>query len=170
MSEKVGKEREELLVQIVSTSAQNIRPIDRWDRLQHDGRDIFPRYLSKALKKTGRERPMPVQAQGVPVILAGHDLIGRARTGSGKTLTFLLPAIVHVEPQRDVEYDDKSPIVLITAPTRELVQQISDEGRKLLLDSSTTKHPRGIYCQEIYGGKERTKQIERAKGCAIIAA
>eukprot|EP00971_Amphidinium_carterae_P268812 5332697-Amphidinium_carterae.2 len=56
--------------------------------------------------------PLPIQAQALPLVLAGHNVIGLAQTGSGKTLAFLLPAIVQVESQADVSMDEVTPIAL----------------------------------------------------------
>ena len=62
--------------------------------------------------------------QGVPVALAGRDIIGIAKTGSGKTAAFLWPLILHILDQREQKPGD-GPIGLICAPTRELSQQVS---------------------------------------------
>ena len=67
--------------------------------------------------------PTAVQAQGWPIALSGRDFVGIAKTGSGKTLGFVMPAIVHINNQSYLKPGD-GPIVLILAPTRELAQQI----------------------------------------------
>ena len=59
----------------------------------------FPDYIMNAVSREGFSDPTPIQAQGWPIALAGHDLVAIAQTGSGKTLGYLLPAIVHVNHQ-----------------------------------------------------------------------
>lgn len=67
--------------------------------------------------------------QAIPVALSGRDIIGIAKTGSGKTAAFLWPALVHIMDQPELEPGD-GPIALICAPTRELCQQIFVEARR----------------------------------------
>lgn len=59
----------------------------------------FPEYMTRSLYEAGFKAPTPIQAQGWPVALSGNDMIGIAQTGSGKTLSFLLPALVHISDQ-----------------------------------------------------------------------
>ncbi|KAL6121357.1 hypothetical protein NUSPORA_01734 [Nucleospora cyclopteri] len=69
------------------------------------------------------ENPTPIQSQGWPMALSGRDMVGVAATGSGKTISFLLPALIHARDQPPLREGD-GPIVLILAPTRELATQI----------------------------------------------
>jgi len=89
----------------------------------------FPDYILSEIKHYGFKKPTPIQMQGFPVALSGKDVVGIADTGSGKTLTFLLPAIVHILAQEELRRGD-GPIVLILAPTRELAVQIHTEVTK----------------------------------------
>ncbi|KAK2145515.1 hypothetical protein LSH36_677g04026 [Paralvinella palmiformis] len=89
----------------------------------------FDENLMKAVRKAGYEKPTPIQAQGIPVALSGRDIIGIAKTGSGKTAAFLWPLFVHIMDQKELEPGD-GPIGLICAPTRELSQQIYQEAKK----------------------------------------
>lgn len=59
----------------------------------------FPSYILDVLKTKGFAKPTAIQSQGWPIVLKGHDLIGIAQTGSGKTIGFLLPGIVHMKAQ-----------------------------------------------------------------------
>jgi ATP-dependent RNA helicase DDX5/DBP2 len=77
----------------------------------------------ETIYQSGFEKPTLIQSCSWPILLTGHDLIGIALTGSGKTLAFILPALIHASHQDFVQPGD-SPIVLVMAPTRELVQQI----------------------------------------------
>ncbi len=67
--------------------------------------------------------------KGVPVALSGRDIIGIAKTGSGKTAAFIWPMLVHIMAQDELK-DGDGPIGLICAPTRELVQQIHAEAKR----------------------------------------
>lgn len=83
----------------------------------------FPDYVMNELRKMGFKSPTPIQSQGWPIALSGRDMVGIASTGSGKTLSYILPAIVHINNQNRLQRGD-GPIALILAPTRELAQQI----------------------------------------------
>jgi superfamily II DNA/RNA helicase len=106
---------------------------------------------------------MPIQAQALPLVLSGRDVIGLAQTGSGKTLAFLLPASVHLEKQRRLSNQTTpklpSPLVLVLAPTRELAVQIADEANKVF-DSSFQHGDMNheVHTVAVYGGGDKFKQ------------
>lgn len=83
----------------------------------------FPDYVMSEIRKMGFKHPTPIQSQGWPIALSGRDMVGIASTGSGKTLSYILPAIVHINHQPRLLRGD-GPIALVLAPTRELAQQI----------------------------------------------
>lgn len=83
----------------------------------------FPDYVMTELRKMGFKLPTAIQSQGWPIALSGRDMVGIASTGSGKTLSYILPAIVHINNQARLIRGD-GPIALVLAPTRELAQQI----------------------------------------------
>lgn len=115
----------------------------------------------ECLKKSGFERPTPIQAQAIPIIMSGRDMIGIAKTGSGKTLAFLLPLFRHALDQPPLEPDD-GPIGIIMTPTRELATQIAKEARKF-----TRLLNLNVVC--VYGGSSISEQIaELKRGCEII--
>ncbi|XP_053684919.1 ATP-dependent RNA helicase DDX42 [Sabethes cyaneus] len=89
----------------------------------------FDESLMKAIRKSEYTQPTPIQAQGVPAALSGRDIIGIAKTGSGKTAAFLWPMLVHIMDQKELGAGD-GPIGLILAPTRELSLQIYQEAKK----------------------------------------
>ncbi|UYV76276.1 DDX42, partial [Cordylochernes scorpioides] len=89
----------------------------------------FDDNLLKVIRKSDYIQPTPIQAQGIPIALSGRDMIGIAKTGSGKTAAFLWPMLVHVMDQPELKEGD-GPIGLILAPTRELAQQIYLEAKK----------------------------------------
>uniref|UniRef100_A0A3B4A5S6 RNA helicase n=1 Tax=Periophthalmus magnuspinnatus TaxID=409849 RepID=A0A3B4A5S6_9GOBI len=119
----------------------------------------FP-YVMDVINKQNWSEPTPIQAQGWPLALSGKDMVGIAQTGSGKTLSYLLPAIVHINHQPFLERGD-GPICLVLAPTRELAQQVqqvaAEYGRASRLKSTC-----------IYGGAPKGPQIrdlERVEIC-----
>lgn len=117
----------------------------------------IPEQYLKYLNRLGIDNPTPIQQQGIPTALAGRDVIGISRTGSGKTLTYLLPCIVHIAAQPAVNKGE-GPIGLILAPTRELACQIGNEIDKLIqLNRTAIK-----YCT-VYGGTDRNRQIYSLK-------
>ncbi|XP_047355727.1 probable ATP-dependent RNA helicase DDX5 isoform X3 [Vespa velutina] len=79
----------------------------------------------EGIRRQGYSQPTAIQAQGWPIALSGRDLVAIAQTGSGKTLGYILPAIVHIIHQPRLSKGD-GPIALILAPTRELAQQIQE--------------------------------------------
>ncbi|CAN1235339.1 DEAD-box ATP-dependent RNA helicase 42 [Linum perenne] len=117
--------------------------------------------IMDTIKKLNYEKPMPIQAQALPVIMSGRDCIGIAKTGSGKTLAFVLPMLRHIKDQPPVEAGD-GPIGLIMAPTRELVQQIHSDIRKF-------SKALGLGCVPVYGGSGVAQQISELKrGTEIV--
>ena len=75
------------------------------------------------------DKPTGIQCQALPAALAGYDILGIAKTGSGKTAAFVLPMLVHIMDQPEVE-KGSGPIGVIVAPTRELAEQIHKETRR----------------------------------------
>ena len=113
------------------------------------------------IKRMKFEKPTPIQAQCLPAIMSGRDVIGIAKTGSGKTLGFVLPMLRHMEHQRPVEKGE-GPIAVIMTPTRELAIQITKDTRKF------ANHMRWrTVC--VYGGTGISEQISELKrGAEII--
>lgn len=83
----------------------------------------FDAELLSIIQKSEFTNPTPIQAMAVPTVLTGRDVIGVAKTGSGKTAAFLWPLLVHTMDQPEVK-EGEGPIGLICAPTRELCQQV----------------------------------------------
>lgn len=109
------------------------------------------------------EKPTPIQAQAIPAIMSGRDIVGVATTGSGKTLAFLLPMFRHIMDQDPIKSLD-GPIAVIMAPTRELATQIHKEARPFV----RALNLRVVTCG---GGAPIKDQIaELKKGAEIIIA
>ncbi|CAH2276830.1 probable ATP-dependent RNA helicase DDX46 [Pelobates cultripes] len=114
-----------------------------------------------SLKRHSYEKPTPIQSQAIPAIMTGRDLIGIAKTGSGKTIAFLLPMFRHIMDQRPLE-EGEGPIAVIMTPTRELALQITKECKKF---SKTL----GLRVVCVYGGTGISEQIaELKRGAEII--
>jgi ATP-dependent RNA helicase DDX5/DBP2 len=111
----------------------------------------FPNYVMNEVKQQGFDAPTAIQCQGWPMALSGRDVVGVAETGSGKTLTYCLPGIVHINAQPLLAPGD-GPIVLILAPTRELAVQIQQEFGKFGKSSR-------IRNTCVYGGVPKGPQI-----------
>lgn len=89
----------------------------------------FDEALMKVIRKMEFTSPLPIQSQAIPIALSGRDIIGIAKTRSGKTAAFLWPALTHIIDQKELQPGD-GPIALILAPTRELSIQIYNEANK----------------------------------------
>ena len=123
----------------------------------------FPDYVLEEVRRAGFKAPTPIQSQGWPMALCGRDVVGIAQTGSGKTLSFLLPAVVHINAQPHLSPGD-GPIVLVLAPTRELAVQIQEECQRFG-SSSRIKNT----C--VYGGMPRGPQArDLRRGVEICIA
>ncbi|MDB6032752.1 MAG: cshA [Verrucomicrobiales bacterium] len=112
--------------------------------------------LLKAIDKLGYEKASPIQAEAIPVMMQGHDVVGQSQTGSGKTAAFAIPAI------EKVIVTEKRVQVLVLSPTRELAVQVSEEIHKLAL------FKRGIHALPIYGGQSYERQFSGLKQGAQI--
>lgn len=142
----------------ITVQGRNVpRPVETFDEAG------FPQYVLNEVKAQGFERPTAIQAQGWPMALSGRDVVGIAETGSGKTLTYCLPAIVHINAQPLLAPGD-GPIVLVLAPTRELAVQIQAEMTKFGKSSR-------IRNTCVYGGVPKGPQIrDLARGVEVCIA
>jgi ATP-dependent RNA helicase DDX46/PRP5 len=130
------------------------KPITRWS---HCG---LPARCLDVIKKLDWAAPTPIQAQAIPAIMSGRDVIGVAKTGSGKTMAFLLPMFRHIKDQRPVE-SLEGPIGIIMTPTRELAVQIYRESKPFLKAI-------GLRAVCVYGGAPISEQIAEMKKTAEI--
>lgn len=122
----------------------------------------LPEKVLKEIQDAKFSEPTPIQAQGWPILSNGHDLIGIAKSGSGKTLAFLGPGFAQIlRSGADVH---EGPMALVLAPTRELARQIQLEALRFGRSS-------GILCCSCTGGESKADQLEWLKrGCHIIVA
>ena len=142
----------------ITISGKNVpRPVHTFDEAG------FPSYVMKEVKDQGFAAPTAIQSQGWPMALSGRDVVGIAETGSGKTLTYCLPAIVHINAQPLLAPGD-GPIVLVLAPTRELAVQIQQEVTKFGKSSK-------IRNTCVYGGVPKGPQIrDLSRGVEVCIA
>lgn len=123
----------------------------KFDELQLDERMI------RAITEMGFEEASPIQAQAIPVVLEGRDIIGQAQTGTGKTAAFGLPLLQKVNPKV------KKLQAIVLLPTRELAIQVAEEMRRF------SKFMHGIKVLPVYGGQDIVKQIRSLKdGTQIV--
>lgn len=113
--------------------------------------------IKQAVLEIGYQEATAIQQQAIPLIIAGHDVLGKSQTGTGKTAAFGIPALEHVQAGQ------KNPQVLILCPTRELVIQVAMELRRFC------KYKEGVKIIPIYGGEPIQHQIRLlARGCGIV--
>ena len=126
------------------------------EELRYDESGIDKKIL-KGIKEMGFEVMTPIQAQAIPVLLEGKDIIGQAQTGTGKTAAFGIPLI------QNVDAENKHLQAIVLCPTRELAIQAAEELRKL------AKFTHGIKILPIYGGQDINTQIRSLKtGVQIV--
>ena len=115
--------------------------------------------IHKAVERMGFAEMTEIQEKTIPLMLAGHDVIAKAPTGTGKTCAFGIPVAEHILPE------NKYPQAVIMAPTRELAQQIAQELEELTYFMPEVQ----VAC--VYGGANMEKQARRlAEGCQIVVA
>lgn len=119
-----------------------------------------------ALADVGITHPFPIQAETLPVALAGHDIIGQAKTGTGKTLGFGIPVLENVVGPGEEGFDNLpdpgKPQALVITPTRELAVQVSN-------DLVAASRHRSVRVTQVYGGRAYEPQIEAlTKGVEVI--
>jgi len=107
--------------------------------------------LLEVLDEVGYETPSPIQAQTIPLMLEGRDVVGQAQTGTGKTAAFALPILSRLDLKQ------KEPQVLVLAPTRELAIQVAEAFQKY------ASHMHGFHVLPIYGGQDYSVQIRALK-------
>jgi len=142
----------------ITVSGRNCpKPIPSFEELN------LPDYLADIIKNMGFTEPTAIQSQGFPIAVSGRDLVGVAQTGSGKTISFMLPACLHINNQPPLERND-GPIVLALCPTRELAIQVQVVAGKF-------GSPTRLRSTCVYGGAPKGPQIrDLERGSEIVVA
>ena len=127
--------------------------------------DVRPEIV-QALADAGITAPFPIQAMTLPVALSGHDIIGQAKTGTGKTLGFGVPLLHRVVSPGEDGYDTLpapgKPQALVVVPTRELAVQVAG-------DLDTASRRRSVRVLQIYGGRAYEPQVEAlSRGVDVV--
>jgi len=105
----------------------------------------------KAIQDVGYEAPSPIQAESIPPLLAGHDLVGQAQTGTGKTAAFALPLLSRLD------LNIRQPQLLVLTPTRELALQVAEAFQKY------AHYLQGFHVLPVYGGQSMSLQLRQLK-------
>lgn len=160
LSVMTEEEANELRLELdgIKVSGKNVpKPVQKWSQCG------LTRPILDTIDSLGYEKPTPIQMQALPVIMSGRDVIGVAKTGSGKTMAFLLPMLRHIKDQDPVTGDD-GPIALIMTPTRELCTQIYSDLQPFIKALK-------LRAVAAYGGNAIKDQIaELKRGTEIIVA
>jgi ATP-dependent RNA helicase DDX5/DBP2 len=122
----------------------------------------FPSEILREVQNAGFPAPTPIQAQSWPIALQGRDIVAIAKTGSGKTLGYLIPAFIHLKQRGNNR--QMGPTVLVLSPTRELATQIQAEAVKFGRSSR-------LSCTCLYGGAPKGPQLrDLDRGVDIVVA
>lgn len=131
------------------------KPVQKWSQCG------LTRQTLDVVEQLGYEKPTPIQMQALPALMSGRDVVGVAKTGSGKTVAFLLPMFRHIKDQKPIR-DTDGPIGLIMTPTRELAVQIHRDCKPFL-------KMMGLRSVCAYGGAPIRDQIaELKRGAEIV--
>lgn len=128
LSEMTEEEVADLRLELDGIKIRGIdvpKPVQKWSQCGLGVQSL------EVIGKLGYEKPSSIQTQAIPSIMSGRDVIGVAKTGSGKTIAFLLPMFRHIKDQRPLESLD-GPVGLVMTPTRELATQIHKECKPFL--------------------------------------
>ncbi|MVF20581.1 DEAD/DEAH box helicase [Methylocaldum sp. BRCS4] len=113
--------------------------------------------ILQALREIGYEAPSPIQAESIPHLLEGRDLLGQAQTGTGKTAAFAIPILTRID------LSQRSPQALVLAPTRELAIQVAEAFQ------TYARHLEGFHILPVYGGQGMGSQLRQlARGVHVI--
>ncbi|KAK1711021.1 P-loop containing nucleoside triphosphate hydrolase protein [Colletotrichum lupini] len=140
----------------IKVSGKNVpKPVQKWAQCGLNERTL------DVIAGLGYEKPTPIQMQSLPILMSGRDVVAVARTGSGKTMAFLLPMFRHIMDQPPIR-DTDGPIGLIMTPTRELAVQIHRDCKPFL-------KAMGLRAVCAYGGAPIRDQIaELKRGAEIV--
>ena len=127
--------------------------------MSQDHRETMPSFdelgiapaILKSIKEAGYETPSPIQAQSIAPLLAGHDLLGQAQTGTGKTAAFSLPLLSRIDNRQN------TPQLLVLTPTRELAIQVAEAIQ------AYGRHLPNFHVLPIYGGQSMSVQLRALK-------
>mmetsp|Transcript_137467 Transcript_137467/g.342926 ORF Transcript_137467/g.342926 Transcript_137467/m.342926 type:complete len:362 (-) Transcript_137467:108-1193(-) len=118
---------------------------------------VLPVWLLRELRAV---EPTPLQAQMLPIVLAGQNLVAVARADAGQAAAVVVHSAVHIEDQPALTEGDPGPVVLVLVPTQELAGKFAEEAAALLRHShGSTCHPGGLRCVNVSGGGARSEKL-----------
>jgi ATP-dependent RNA helicase DeaD len=120
------------------------------EQLRFSDLGLNPR-LNQSLEEIGYETPSPIQAQSIPCLMAGKDLVGQAQTGTGKTAAFALPLLSRLNLK------ETGPLIFVLTPTRELAIQVAEAFQRY------AAHLKGFHVLPVYGGSDMNRQLRQLK-------
>lgn len=123
----------------------------------------LPQYLLDALEHNNLTTPYPIQEQAIPAILKHKDVLGIAKTGSGKTASFVLPILANLEGQAKLK--DRHVAILVLVPTRELALQVHE-----VFDTFSKALPFACKTMAVYGGTSVNVQMKRMSNVSVLIA
>ncbi|MFT6844798.1 MAG: ATP-dependent RNA helicase RhlE [Flavobacteriales bacterium] len=123
----------------------------------------LPQSFLDILEKENYKQPYPIQEQAIPVILQGKDVLGIAKTGSGKTASYVLPVLAMLKSKKEVK--DRQVDVLVLVPTRELAEQVKEV---FSLFEKGLSHP--VKTMAVYGGVSINPQMKSLYGVSVLVA
>merc|ERR1712142_944626 len=128
---------------------------------------LLPENIANVIRRQNYTEPTPIQAQGFTIALSGRNMVGIAQTGSGKTMSFVVPACIHIMNQPPLKHND-GPIVLVLCPTRELAIQVQTVAA---LFHGAGQGDRRFRSTCVYGGAPKGPQIrDLERGSEIVVA
>eukprot|EP00928_Gymnodinium_smaydae_P043471 TRINITY_DN29112_c0_g2_i1.p1 TRINITY_DN29112_c0_g2~~TRINITY_DN29112_c0_g2_i1.p1 ORF type:complete len:347 (+),score=44.05 TRINITY_DN29112_c0_g2_i1:69-1109(+) len=141
---------------------------------------VLPHYVLQAFRDEERLEPSPIQAQAIPVLVSGHNLLalvaGKASTADAITdrgIAHIVPAIVHARDQPAPSEDEPGPVVLLVAASQDASEQLAVTANTLLASSADAEaahgHPDGLYAVNVSGGGARSEKAREARGAIIVA-
>jgi len=132
-------------------------PLDSFEEV-----GVLHPWLLEALRDDGCYEPTALQAQALPIVLAGQNLLAIAEAGMGQAATYLLAGSVHAADQAPLSEEDPGPIVLVLVATQELAERAVTEAESLLRHSDRCdRHPEGLRAVNVSGGGTRSGKLEQ---------
>lgn len=123
----------------------------------------LPKYFVQTLDENNLQNPYPIQEQAIPAILDNKDILGIAKTGSGKTASFVLPILANLENQPKLK--DRHVAVLVLVPTRELALQVND-----VFGTFSKALPFTCKTMAVYGGTSVNVQMKTMSNVSVLIA
>lgn len=131
----------------------------------------LPPWLLEALRDEECFEPTSLQAQALPIVLAGQNMVAITTVGGEQSRAYLIPAAVHVDDQLPLSDEEPGPVVMVLAPTQELAVTIAQTGSKLLKFSDrSTRHSKGLRAVCVSGGGTRSEKLKEltSQGAHIV--